>query len=652
MDWLAPTEFPNLAGVKLLAYDTETRDPNLLTQGPGNIRARQGMEPGKVVGVSLGVSDRPGDQWYFPIAHMDEDTPDDQNMDPDQVRRFLNDVLGTEVPKLGANLLYDIGWLQTEGVTVRGKQYDVQIAEPLIDENARSYALKTLSLKYGGQGKDEDDMYQWQAETFGGKANRKQAANIWRTPSRIVGPYAESDCREPFTIFEKQRAILEREELWELFDLETRLVPLLAAMRERGVLVDVRLAEEKLNELTGNNSKSAIIVADNMIDPWAQTTIVDYCERKGIEFLQTEAGNPSFTAAWLDAHEDEVLRRVADVRRFDTNGGKFIKGTVLDHHLNGRIHCQFNQLRGEEYGTVTGRFSSSNPNLQNIPVRDEILGPMIRSMFIPDPGEIWFSDDWSQIEYRLLVHYGVLDGHPSATRAMNQYNSNPDMSFHRWVAELTGVDYKQAKNINFGLAYGMGKPKMAGDMGITVEEAAPIFNQYHSTLPFVKKLGYNVTKAAERRGYIKTLMNRRRRFDKWESSDWDTARGNSPVSFGEAKMQYCHKNFHERDEEWFGRNAGLGIKRAYCYRALNALLQGSAADIMKAAMVEIWEAGICDTLGSPLLTVHDELNWSVPDTPEGLQAHAEAVKIMNDGRGLRVPMMTASGRGKNWAEAH
>jgi DNA polymerase I-like protein with 3'-5' exonuclease and polymerase domains len=653
-DWKPPSEFPNLAGVKLLCYDTETRDPNLLTKGPGNIRSTAGLEAGKLVGISLGVGDREGEQWYFPIDHTDIDKPDADNMDKDQVLRFLCDVLGTDVPKLGTNLIYDLGWLATEGVVVGGKQYDVQNAEPLIDENMRSYALKILSAKYGGQGKDEADMYAWQAETFGGRANRKQAKNIWRTPARIVGPYAESDCREPFTIFKKQQELLAAENLSELFELETRIVPLLHAMRERGVLVNIGRAEEVLADLTGENSKAAEIVGNEQIDVWAQTTIVAYCERQGLSYEETEAGNPSFPSKWLEEHDDEVLRRIADVRRFDTNAGKFVKGTILDHAIQGRIHCQFNQLRGDQYGTVSGRFSSSNPNLQNIPVRDEILGPLLRGMFIPDPGELWYSDDWSQIEYRLLVHYANMEKYvqPSALRAMNQYKENPEMSFHKWVAELTGLEYGPAKNMNFGLAYGMGKAKMAADMGVTMEEAAPLFNQYHETLPFVRKLGWNVAKKAERSGYIKTIMNRRRRFELWEPSDFDKARESTACGFEKAREQWTHKNFHTKDEAWFGGKTGLGIKRAYAYKALNALLQGSAADIMKIAMAECWESGVCDVLGAPLLTVHDELNWSVPDTPEGVDAHAEAVRIMNRDRGLKVPMITEFGKGSNWAEAH
>ena len=654
MNWKPPKEFPNLSGAKMIAYDTETRDPKLLERGPGNIRARAGKERGRVVGISIGVGEQEGEQWYFPFAHLDIDKPDEQNMDKEQVLRFVQDVLGDDRPKLGANLLYDMGWLATEGITVGGKQNDVQIAEPLIDENARSYAMSILCKKYGTLGKDEKEMYQWQAETFGGKANRKQAANIWRTPSRIVGPYAESDVREPFAIFRQQQQRLKEDNLENLFDIETRLIPLLFAMRERGVLVDIPRASEILETASGNNEVANAILKENHIDVWASATIQAYCDRNNIEYPFTEKGAPSFTGPWLENHEDEVLRRVSDIRRFDGNVGKFVSGSIMEHSIDGRIHCQFNQLRSDTYGTVSGRFSSSNPNLQNIPRRDEEIGPLIRGLFLPDPGEIWFSDDWSQIEYRLLVHYAIEDPktREGALRAQRQYRENPKMSFHKWVQELTGVDYDAAKSINFGLAYGMGKKTMAANMGVTEEEAAPIFNVYHEEVPFVRKLGWNVASAAERRGYIKTLLGRRRRFELWEPSEFEKAMASTACGFEEARNQWTHENFHSKDEEFFSTKKGLGIKRAWCYKALNALLQGSAADIMKVAMVEIWESGVCDVLGAPLLTVHDELNWTVPDTPEGLEAHAEAVSIMNDPRGLNVPMMTDSGQGANWAEAH
>jgi DNA polymerase I-like protein with 3'-5' exonuclease and polymerase domains len=316
MNWKPPKEFPNLSGAKMIAYDTETLDPDLLKKGPGNIRARTGKGKGHLVGIAIGVGDREDEQWYFPFKHLDRDEPDPQNMDKEQVLRFVQDVLGDDRPKLGANLLYDLGWLATEGITVGGKQYDVQIAEPLIDENARSYSLGILSAKYKGKGKDEQAMYQWQHEAFGGGANRRrQAGNIYKTPSRIVGPYAESDVREPFTIFKQQQKILAAEGLEHLFDVETRLIPLLHAMRERGVLVDLGRANEILAIHEKEGAEVYELMKDNHIDVWASATIQAYCERENIEYGFTEQGNPSFASKWLAAHDDEILRRNADVRR-------------------------------------------------------------------------------------------------------------------------------------------------------------------------------------------------------------------------------------------------------------------------------------------------------------------------------------------------
>jgi DNA polymerase I-like protein with 3'-5' exonuclease and polymerase domains len=587
-------------------------------------------------------------------------------MDRDQVIAWAKDTLETDTPKLGANLLYDLGWLATEGVYVKGNQYDVQIAEPLIDENARRYALSALCKKYGTEGKDEKEMYEWQAETFGGRANRKQAANIWKTPSEIVGPYAESDVREPFDVFDKQRKIISSEGLSRVFDIETRLIPMLHAMRTRGVLIDVYEAEKIKDRLSEATTKAEKIVEENEIDIWANATIARYCDANGIEYLITAPtetfpeGQPSFQSAWLEKQDDEVLRRIADCRRYDTNVGKFITSQILGEVVVDRIHCQFNQLRGDKYGTVSGRFSSSNPNLQNIPVRDEELGPLMRALFIADEGQIWYSDDWSQIEFRLLVHYGALDNLPTAIKTLRAYIDKPETDFHEWTAQLTGIDRKPAKNINFGLIYGMGKGKMARQLGLEEEEAAIIRNQYHKELPFVKQMLNNLSKKAASRGHITTLLGRRRRYELWEPSDFEKARDCSPVSFEEAKKLWVNERWH--DAPFFTQErAGLagnaygggpyGIRRAKAYTALNALLQGGAADLMKLAMVEIWESGICDVLGAPLLTVHDELNWSAPDTKEAAEAHEEARRIMAKPHGIQIPLLVDSGSGRNWAEA-
>jgi DNA polymerase I-like protein with 3'-5' exonuclease and polymerase domains len=433
-------------------------------------------------------------------------------------------------------------------------------------------------------------------------------------------------------------------------------------MRERGVLVDLERAGEYREKLSASTGTAAERLREEEIDAWANATIKKYCERKHIEHLWTEDGNPSFPSAWLEKHDDIVLRSVADVRRIEKNVGTFITSAIIGEACGDRLHCQFNPLKSDDFGTVSGRFSSSNPNLQNIPARDEELGPMIRGLFMPDHGDVWASDDWSQIEFRLLVHYAALDKLQGAEKTLMAFIDDPNTDFHEWTAELASIERKPAKNINFGLVYGMGKNKLARSLGLEMEDANGIFNKYHSALPFVKKLFNNVKRRAGQYGYIRTYLGRRRRYPMWEPSDWAEAQDTSPVPFEKARELWMHKNF--RDQAWIteevagkaGESWGggqFGIKRAKTFTGLNGLLQGSAADLMKIAMVDIWESGVCDVLGAPLLTVHDELNWSVPDTTEGREAHDEAVRIMRlDGhKRIRIPLIVSSDTGENWAAA-
>ncbi len=437
--WKRPTDFPNLKDCKLVAFDLETRDPNLKELGPGP--RRKDREGGFIAGFAVSTGPREGEQWYFPVRH--EDCPD--NFDPDQVYAWAKDNLCVEgQAKLGANLLYDLDWSWSEGIPVTGPYFDVQNAEPLIDENAGRYSLDLLGNKYAGEGKDEDAMNRWLSLVFGGAPNRQdQAKNIWRAPSKLAGPYAESDVRLPFIIWEEQQKIIEREELSTVLDVETRLVPLLLAMRLRGVAVDSYQASEVDDRLMSRAKElRSELSTEHHIDPWSGDTIARWCKLNDVPFQKTAAGNPSFPGKWLENHGNEVLQIINECRKLEKHAGTFVQGTIMGHSVAGRLHCQFNQLRGDEFGTVSGRFSSSNPNLQNIPARDGELGPLIRGLFIPDEGEEWFSDDWSQIEYRLLVHYAMGAG---AADTVRRYNEDPTTDFHSYVAEIAGIDRKPAK---------------------------------------------------------------------------------------------------------------------------------------------------------------------------------------------------------------
>jgi DNA polymerase I-like protein with 3'-5' exonuclease and polymerase domains len=632
-------ELPSLRGAKLIALDTETRDPDLRTKGPGVRRDAY------LVGVSVGTDD--GFRTYLPIRH---ELQKEWNLEPEHVFAWLRDNLGdAHQPKVGANILYDLDMLAEAGVPVRGDIHDVQIAEPLLDENCGRYALEILGRRHLGEGKTSDALYDWLAAAYGGQPNsRDQAGNIWRSPISLAGPYAIGDIDLPLRILAKQQTLLAAEGLTELYGIERQLIPMLLAMRRRGVRVDKARAKDLDHDLMLRAEALRQKLLTVGIDPNSSDTIAPYCDHKGIKYPRTPKGAPSFVATWLNVQSDEMLEAVLEVRKLEKHAGTFLQGHILGHEIRGRIHCQFHQLRGDEYGAVSGRFSSSDPNLQNIPTRDEEIGPLIRAMFLPDEGEQWGAADYSQIEYRFLVHYGF---GPSAKVTRDAYHSDPTTDFHKYVAQISGIDRKPAKNINFGLVYGMGKDKLARNLGRTVEEANPIFEQYHRTFPFIKELYDEVAKVAGNRGYIITTMGRRRRFINWEPRDWELSKkvrdeDRGPFTYEEALA------------EWGGADAEKGIvanprniRRAYTHKALNALLQGSAADLMKKAMVTIWRSGVCDVLGAPLLTVHDELAWSVPRTAEGKEAFEEANRLMETCHSLKVPVLVGAALGDNWGAA-
>lgn len=604
--WTTPTEFPRLDSAKMLCIDLETYDPELLDKGMG-----WGRGVGHIVGVAVGTDD--GGRWYFPMRHTLGG-----NMDPEAVLKWCRDTFANpKQPKVFANAIYDIGWLKQEGVDVMGDIIDVQLAEPLLDEHARSYSLESLSRKYLQEGKVDDQLYDWCQRAYGGPEGRRQAGNIYRAPVELVGPYACGDVDLPLRIWEKQRLLLEEQDLVKVFKLESALVPMLLAMRMQGVRVDVPKAQAVYDDFTlkiDGLTKQLGGININAADELAR-----YAKKMGITPPTTEKGNVSFGGPWLATN----MPLVAEARKYTKARDTFIKGYILDLHTDGRLHCQFNQLRSDDYGTVSGRFSSSNPNLQNIPARDEEIGPLIRSLFLPDEDSIWVSHDWSQIEFRALTHYAVGQGADIA-RAM--YNENPATDFHVMASELTGVPRKPAKNLNFGLVYGMGETTLAAHLGKTKEEALPIFEQYHTNMPFIKET-YNLAgKRASQRGFITTLLGRRARFNLWEPTKWSEK--------GDALPE------QEAFAKW-----GNKIRRAHTHKALNRLLQGSAADIMKKAMADIWAANIGLV---PLLTVHDELDWSCPNTAEGHEAMREANHIMTTCVKMKVPLLVDEEIGESW----
>lgn len=607
-----PDAFPSLEGADEISIDCETYDPDLKSKGPGVRR------DGYVCGVSVGTDT--GFRQYYPIAHAVG-----ENLDKKKVFGWLKDELKRRhQPKVGANLLYDLDYLAENGVEVDGPCWDVQNAEPLLDENALSYSLGTLGKKYLGEGKKDDAMSDWMKRAFGDEENIKK--NIWRVPAAVVADYAIGDIDMPLRIIHKQRDQMEKEKILKLFDdVETPLTPMLLAMRRRGVRVDVEKAiqlKDTFDTRFGEAMKEIKRLSGVTLgSPWEGPAIGAMLDRNGIDVPRTEKGAYSIQKPWLKviARKSKIAAAVLDARALDKFKGTFLQSYIIDGAILGRLHTLFHQLRNDENGTVSGRFSSSDPNLQNIPQRDPILGPLIRALFTPEEGQHWWKFDWSQIEYRIIVHYACCHSLTGAESAASLYREDPTTDFHQMVAEMVGIPRGDAKNLNFGMAYGQGLDLLCSILGVTKERGREILDTYHGRAPFIHELSDLVQKFIRKHGYIPTLLKRRRRFEMWEKNGK------------------------------FSREQTFGAQRAFVYAGLNALIQGSAADLMKKAMVKIWDSGVCDILGAPHLTVHDELDGSYDRRdPAAKMALLEIRRIMQTCIQLRVPIIADMKTGINW----
>lgn len=626
--WKPPQHFPNIIDSPWIALDCETYDPELNDFGPGWARGK-----GHIVGVSIAT---PQGKWYFPMRHT---IMPELNLDPDLVLRWLRYSLSGRQPKIGANIIYDIGWLRHEGVTVNGPLYDVQFAEALLDETAR-VSLETLGWRHLGRGKESHVLKEW-AQLYYGKSDARWREDIYRCPPSLVGPYAEEDAQMPYEILLKQWPLLVNRELMELFEMECRLIRLLIDMRFAGVTIDLPYAERLRDSLVARSAetlKQAEHVAGMSVNVNSAQQLAQAFDKLGLYYPRTAPterapdGNPSFTADVLKSTPHPFAALVRKVREIEKMRSTFVQGYMLDSHVNSKIYCSFHPVLGEEGGAKTGRFSSSDPNLQNIPTRTE-EGKVIRQAFIADYGHKQIrSYDYSQIEYRMLAHFAVGDG-ADALRARYWEDSSTD--FHDLCGEMikkfTGIVLARSyvKNINFGLTYGMGLGHLAESLGVSTAEAQSLLSSYHSALPFAKETMKAVAADIQLTGICRTIMNRQTHFDMWEPRQFENR--DVALPYRAALAEY-----------------GTDIVRAYAYKGLNYKLQGSAADVMKRAMDKCYQDGIFDATGVPRMTVHDELVFSDSgDVRE--EAWAEMQHVMETAMpGVRVPLKADGKAALTW----
>ena len=605
-EWVKPTEFPDLRKVDEIAIDLETKDPGLKERGSGSV-----IGDGDVVGIAVATSHYKG---YFPIAHEGGG-----NMDRQRVMLWLKDVLESQSTKIFHNAIYDVCWLRRLGLKINGDIVCTMIAAAVTDENRFRYDLNSLAWHYLGYGKNESALAE-AAESWG----IDPKAEMYKLPAMHVGGYAERDAEITFGLWQEMKKEILHQDLEDIFDLETELFPCLVDMRFKGVRVDTERAHQMKNNLIKQEQDLLKkIEGETNIYPqiWAARSIAQVFENLKIPFERTEKTDaPSFTKNFLQEHEHPVVRMIAQAREINKAHTTFID-SILRYEHKGRIHAEINQLRNAGGGTVTGRFSYQNPNLQQIPARNKDLGPMIRSLFIPEEGHRWGVFDYSQQEPRLVVHYASLYKLPSVYDVIDAYQTDPNADFHQTVADMAEIPRSQAKTINLGLFYGMGKGKLQAELGVSKEKAAELFNTYHAKVPFVKQLMSKASNRAQDRGQIRTLLGRLCRFHLWE-----------PNSFG------MHKAMTHEDAL---KEHGPGIKRAYTYKALNKLIQGSAADMTKKAMLELYKEKII-----PHIQIHDELDLSISSEDEA----KKVIEIMEHAVTLEVPNKVDYESGNNWGE--
>jgi len=602
-EWVKPTEFPDLRHANEIAIDLETHDPELKKLGTGSIVGR-----GKVVGIAVATDGYAG---YFPFDHEGGG-----NLDKDLVMKWFKDVCESTADKVFHNAMYDVCWIRAMGFKLNGRLYDTMIAASLVNENRFRFDLNSLGWDYVGQGKNETELNN-AAKEWGVDPK----ADMWKLPALYVGNYAQRDAELTLALWKVMQKEISSQDLNSIFNLETDLFPCLVDMRFKGVRVDTESAHKLKQKLSKQEKQLLQEVTKETGEEcqiWAARSIAKIFDKLKLPYERTvKTQAPSFTKNFLSNHEHPLVKKIAKAREINKAHTTFID-TIIKYEHKGRIHADINQIRSDQGGTVTGRFSYSNPNLQQIPARNKELGPLIRSLFVPESGCEWGCFDYSQQEPRLVVHYASLDQDTSVFGVKEAYDEG-DADFHTIVAKMADIPRTAAKTINLGLFYGMGKAKLQAELGVSKDKAEELFNIYHDRVPFVKSLMKSVSNRAQQRGQIRTLLGRLCRFHLWE-----------PNTFGMHKALPFEQAVQEH---------GPGIKRAYTYKALNKLIQGSAADMTKKSMLDLYKEGIVAHI-----QVHDELDISV-ESPEQAK---KIVEIMENAVKLEIPNKVDYESGKNW----
>ena len=596
-------------GDSRVSLDIETRDESIRKLGPGARRDNCYM-----IGVAFAIEG--GSSFYLPTRH------NGGNMDEAQVIKYLMEQAHTFTGILvGANIAYDLDFLAEYGVKFTPKFFrDVQIAEPLLDENQFQYNLEAIAGRWGLMGKDET-LLKNAAYHMG--INPK--SEMYKLHSKYVGAYAQRDCMLPLELIRKQERELENQELWDVYNMESELLIANLRMTRRGIRIDLKQleyvesvchAEEKiaLKQLSG---LTGIKFGPNDVNKG--TSLARALDHIGASYpLTPKTRKPSINAELLKSLDHPVADHILTARKYNKLYGTFVR-SIRAHMVNGRLHPGFHQMRaenasGEDKGARFGRMSSSHPNIQQQPSKGA-LGKMWRGIYLPDEGGVWSCNDYSQQEPRWAVNFGELKKYKGAKRLGDMFRDNPKMDCYDLMTNLVPIERKAAKDVYLGRSYRMGDGKTCKKLGYPTvlrttraghayeaagPEGAAIIKKFDSEMPFVKLLSDEAERLAETRGYIRTASGRKCRF---------------PVDAN-------------GDVPW-------------AYKALNRLIQGSAADQTKMATVAADKAGF-----KTQIQVHDELDLTVEN-----RAHAEKLaQVMCDCVTITVPTKVDVEIGPNWGD--
>lgn len=630
-DWEPPTELPDLRRVPIMAQDLECKDEGLARNiGPG-----WPYRLGYVCGVAYAVDGRQG---YIPLRG-------EKAFEKDSVARWLKD--HNHVPTIFHNAPFDCGWRLTDlGVPPPDEVHDTQCMTVMLDENRLTYNLDDVCEAYGIPGKDKRLLNE-AAAAYGIKRTEVME-NLWRLPNKYVGPYAEGDAVSTLNLglllLEKIRAV---PDLYDAYFTDVSLIPMVVEMRRRGIRVDVLEAERIAAEIDARAQDMLAELGHRLAlgRPMEFTDIMSgqrlsrYFDQEGVPYPKTsnkkkgkktdesEGQGYSFESSWMADHPHWLPQTVAKIRSSRDASQKFLRNYICDFANRGRIHAEIHPYRSDEGGTRSHRFSYSDPPLQQMPGdRLADLKKLVRGVFLPEDEEYWLAADYSQQEPRILVHYACETGVLGWEKAHDYYHNDPAPDYHTMVSKLTGLPRPQAKIINLSLMYGMGIALLCARLGLSLSEGQRVIDTYHREMPIVKGLGEKCSNAASSRGYIKLIDGARCHFDAWELQ----------------RMREGERWKTNTKEKALVDWAGRPIRRSFTHKAMNRLVQGSAARQTKKAMLALWREKIV-----PILQMHDELDFSI----DNAQIVAHIVEVMRDIVPLKVPMKVDAEFGKTWGKA-